>query len=406
MRLLRSFRLAIASMWDYKGRSSLALLGILVSTLLLAFLLALLHNFQTSVDGQVSGMGLRQVIAVPGRILNHKLNQFDLSSLMSITTMNSTLTSYDATSVKKDVSGVLVAVPQTEIVSRVSYGNKSTEVLYTGTLPAFRDVFRLKLAEGRWLNQNDVKTDATSIVLGAITKQSLFGKENAIGKIVAIKGVPFHVVGVLKPKELIGFNFDQRAYTEYPMVLQTTSLKYSSMIFFIVKPGYSISYVSNQIFKVITQNHGTEDFMLLKANEELSVVNLLIKLITAVTVGIVGVSFLVSGMGIMNVMLLVVNERTREIGLRKAVGAKSYQILLQFLAETLIICLVGSGLGLLASIGLLKLLGHFFTAITTQMPWYVVGISLLFAIATGLLFGLSPAIKAVRVQPVDALRYE
>lgn len=406
MRLLRSISLAFQSMWDYKTRTILALLGMLVSTMLLAFLLALFHNFQNSVDGQVSGFGLRQIVAMPGRILNRKVGQFDLGSLMSITTLNSTLTAQDATNVKKQVPGVAAAVPQTEIVSSAHYGNASTEILYTGTTVGFDKVFRLKMAEGRWLNQNDMKTEAPSIVLGALTKQALFGKANAIGKTVVIKGVPFTVVGVLQPKTLIGFNFDQRAYTEYPMVIHTTNLTHASMIFFSVRPHVSINQVAGQINNVIATDHGKKDFMLVKANQALQIVNLLMKLVTAVTIGVVGVSFLVSGMGIMNVMLLVVNERTREIGLRKALGAKSYQILSQFLAETLIICLIGAGAGLGVGFGLLKVLGHYFTALTTQMPNYIIETSLLFSLAIGLVFGLSPAIKAVRVQPVDALRYE
>lgn len=406
MRLLKSISSAFHSMWDYKGRTFLALLGMLVSTLLLAFLLALLHDFQTSVEGQVQGFGLRQVVAIPGRILNRKVGQFDLSTLMSVTTMTSTLTYQDALNVQKEVPGVTAAVPQTEIVSNAYYGKQSTAILYTGTTPGFSEVFRLKLSEGRWLDQQDMKTNAPSVVLGALTKESLFGKDNAIGKIVTIKGIPFHVVGVLSPKELIGFNFDQRAYTEYPMVINTTTVKHASMIFFSVSPKSSINQVASQIDHVISTDHGKKDYMLVKANEALTIVNILMKLITAVTIGVVGVSFLVSGIGIMNVMLLVVKERTREIGLRKALGAKSYQILVQFLAEALLVCLIGSGFGLGISVGLLKVLGHYFPVIHTSMPLYVVEASLLFSLAIGLVFGLMPAIKAVRVQPVEALRYE
>lgn len=406
MRLLRGLTSAFHSMWDYKGRTFLALLGMLVSTLLLAFLLALLHDFQTSVEGQVQGFGLRQIVAMPGRILNRKAGQFDISTLMSVTTMNSTLTYQDALNVKKQVPGVAVAVPQTEIVTSATYGTQSTEVLYTGTTPGFVKVFRLHLTEGRWLNQKDLATQAPSIVLGSMTKSALFGKANALGKIVTIKGVPFHVVGVLASKQLIGFNFDERAYTAYPTVINTTNVKNASMIFFSVSPKYSINTVDGQIGNVLVADHGTREFSLVKANQALQIVNILMKLITAVTVGVVGVSFLVSGIGIMNVMLLVVNERTREIGLRKALGAKAYQILVQFLAEALIICLIGSGLGLVISVGMLKVLGHYFPVIITQMPVYVVEDSVLFALVIGLVFGLAPAIKAVRVQPVDALRYE
>jgi len=394
-------------MWDYKGRTTLALLGMLVSTLLLSFLLAVLHNFQNSVEGQVQGFGLRQIVAMPGCVLNRQVGQFDLSTLLSITTMNSTLTYQDAINVKKQVPEVVAAVPQTEIVANAHYGNQSTEVLYTGTTPAFKEVFRLTLAEGRWLDQADVKSEAQSIVLGAQTKQTLFGHKNALGKTVIIKGVPFKVVGVLAPKELIGFNFDERAYTEYPMVIATTNVRHASMIFFTVANQAQVNAVSGQIDSVIAaDHHGQKDYMLVQADEALHLVGILMKLITAITVGIAGVSFVVSGIGIMNVMLLVVHERTREIGLRKAVGAKSHQVLLQFLAEALMISVAGSVLGIAVSYGLLKLLGHYFTTITTQMPLYVIEASLLFSLAVGLIFGLSPALKAVRIQPVDALRYE
>lgn len=377
-----------------------------MSTLLLSCLLALLHNFKNSVDGQVQGFGLHQMVAMPGRILNRKVGQFDLSTLMSVTTMNSTLTAQDALNVKKQVPDVVEAVPQTEIVASAYYGKTSTEILYTGTSPGFDKVFHLQMAAGRWLNQADVKNDAPSIVLGAQTKQMLFGKARTLGKTVTIKGILFHVVGVLAPKELIGFNFDERAYTEYQMVINTTNVRHASMIFFTVKNQASVDQVAPQIRSVIVHDHGKPDFMLVKADQALRIVTILMQLITAVTVGIVGVSFLVSGIGIMNVMLLVVRERTREIGLRKAVGAKSYQILLQFLAESLIICLLGSGIGLGVGLRLLKLLGHYYKAISTQMPANVVEISILFALVVGILFGLAPAIKAVRIQPVDALRYE
>ena len=407
MSLVRSFSAALHSMWDYKGRTLLALLGMLVSSLLLAFLLALLHNFQTSIQGQVQGFGLRQIVAIPGRVLNRKVGQFDLGTLLSITTLNSTLTYQDAVNVQKQVPGGVAAVPQTEIVAGAHYGQRATEILYTGTTPAFDKVFRLTLAEGRWLDQADLRNTAQSIVLGAQTKQALFGKANAVGKTVVIKGVPFHVVGVLAPKEMIGFNFDERAYTEYPMVIDTTAVRHASMIFFTVSNRAQVDAVSGKIDAVISaDHHGTKDYMLVKADEALHILGVLMKLVTAVTVGIAGVSFLVSGIGIMNVMLLVVNERTREIGLRKAVGAKSHQVLLQFLAEALLISLAGSGVGLAASFGLLKLLGRYFPAISTQMPGYVIGYSLVFSIVTGLVFGLSPALKAVRIQPVDALRYE
>lgn len=407
MRLFRSLVTAIQSLWDYKGRTTLAVLGMLVSTLLLSFLLSVLYNFKIGVEGQIQGFGLKQIVAIPGQLLNKRFAQADLSSLMSITTMNSPLTYQDAINVKKHVSDVVAAVPQTEIVASAHYRNISTDTLYTGTTPDFSKVFRLALSEGRWLDYSDLKNEAQSIVLGAQTKHDLFGNARALGKTVSIKGVTFTVVGVLAPKQLIGFNFDERTYTEYPMILDTTSVQHASMIFFTIDDESHIQQATGQIYGVLNGDHGgSEGFTLVKADQALHFFDLLMKLLTAVTVGIASVSFFVGGIGIMNVMLLVVKERTREIGLRKAVGAKSHQILAQFLLEALIISLFGAITGLVASYGLINLLGAYFPTMTTQLPQYASELSVEFSLVSGLVFGLIPAIKAVRVMPVDALRYE
>ncbi|MCF8568346.1 ABC transporter permease [Alicyclobacillus tolerans] len=408
MVLFRGLSTAVYSLWGYKVRTTLAILGILMSSLLLTFLLSVLHNFKASVNSEIQGFGLRQIVAMPGRLLNDTNYQHrSLSSLLSITTLNSTLSYQDAVNVKKQIPQVTAAVPQTEIVSSAHTAKTSCEVLYTGTTPDFTKIFRLDLTEGRWLNSEDVKNEAQSIVLGAQVKQLLFGNTDAVGKKVTIKGVPFTVVGVLAPKEIVGLNFDDRAYTEYQMVTDTTSVKYASMIYFSVAHRSQIDSVSNQIRGVITRDHGgSRDFMLVKADQALHFFSLLMELITAITIGIAGVSFVVSGIGIMNVMLLVVKERTREIGLRKAVGAKSYHVLFQFLSESLLISIVGAILGVAVSVVGLRVLHHVFTVLSARMPLNIMGAGLLFSVAIGLVFGLAPAIQAVRVQPIEALRYE
>lgn len=179
-----------------------------------------------------------------------------------------------------------------------------------------------------------------------------------------IKGVPFTVVGVLAPKELVGFHFDDRAYTEYQMVLDTTSVKHASMIFFSVAHQNQVDTVTKKIDEVMVHDHGTKDYMLVKSDQALHFFGMLMELITAITIGIAGVSFIVSGIGIMNVMLLVVKERTREIGLRKAVGAKSYHVLFQFLSESLLISIFGAILGLAVSDIGLEVLHNVFGAMS------------------------------------------
>lgn len=407
MNPLRGVLTAFQSLWDYKGRSALALLGMLISALLIVFLTSVLFNFKSALSGQLNSIGLKEIVAVPGRVLNNHVNRTDISSLMSFTSMNSTLTVQDALNVKKQVPHVVAAAPQTETVTTATTPTKSAEVIYTGTLPDFAKVFRIDMAQGRFLNERDVKNEAQSIVLGATIKQELFGNQPAVGKKITIKGVPFTVVGVIQKKELVGFDFNERAYTEYQMLTDTANVSKASMVFFGIDSRSNIMAANDQIANVITADHGgVHDFTLVKPDQALQILSVLTKLVTAITVGIASVSVLVGGIGIMNVMLLVVNERTREIGLRKAVGAKSVHVLMQFLMESATISLVGSAAGIAIAYALLRLLHHLYAALPDVMPQFLITGSLGFSIAIGLIFGLIPAFKAVRIQPVDALRYE
>ena len=178
-----------------------------------------------------------------------------------------------------------------------------------------------------------------------MAKQNLFGQEQAVGRKVTIKGLEFTVIGVMKEKKLIGFNFDERVYSPYKVVSDTANLQHASMLFFKANSAEKIAEVEKQVGSVISKNHGTRDFNLLKPDEALHIVDTIMNLVTAITIGITGVSFLVGGIGIMNVMLLTVKERTREIGIRKAVGAKSWHILFQFLFEAMYISIMGCLVG-------------------------------------------------------------
>lgn len=394
------------SLWNYKLRTFLAVLGIAISSLLVVFLLAVLHNFKISLIGQIQGAGVNQIVAVPGKLLNSSVMETDLSGMLSFTAVTSTLTYRDALDVKEQIPEVDAVAPQVEAIMSASASDTTIDVLYTGTTPGFRDIFDLELDEGRFFNEEEVKQEERVVVLGQSAKKALFGGESALGQTVKVKGLGFTVVGVIKEKKMFGFNFDERVFASYQVVSDATNLTHASMIFFNVHNEEQIEEAERKISNVIQKNHGSKDFNLLKPDEALHLIDTMMTLVTAITLGITGISFLVGGIGIMNVMFLTVKERTREIGIRKAVGAKSWHILLQFLMEAVYISLIGCVIGLSVTYGLLQVLHRLYPILSAELPLPILGISLLFSITVGLLFGILPAWKAIRIKPVDALRYE
>ncbi|MFE5324678.1 ABC transporter permease [Paenibacillus sp. NPDC056579] len=409
MRFLRVFIVSLRGLWSYPVRTWLAVLGIAISTLLVVFLLSVLYNFKVSLVGQVQSVGLQQIAVVPGKLLNSgkNISQTNLSSLLSFTSVASTLTYKDAMDVKQQIPEIVQAAPQIETITSMRTATKSVETMYTGTTPDYADVFSMELEEGRFFTEQEAADGTPVIVLGQSVKQLLFEDQSALDQKVKVKGIDFTIIGVLKEKQLIGFNFDERVYTSYQMVAETANLQNASMIFFKAQSPEGLEAVRQKIAPVIIKNHGgVQDFGLMAPEGALHVIDTITDLVTAIAVGITGISFLVGGLGIMNVMLLTVKERTREIGIRKTVGAQWWDILLQFLVEAMYISVMGCVIGLAGAYGLLITLHRIFPVLSAHFPWEIVAGCLLFSVVLGLLFGITPAAKALRIKPIDALRYE
>lgn len=404
--IFRNIGMALRGIWMYRGRSFLALLGVAVAAFLVISLMSVLYNFNQSLLTQFSGLGAQQITVVPGKLMNKKAMDSRLSDFASFAPSSSTLTYKDAMDVKKQVKAIDKAAPQNEVMGALIHEKKGYDMIFTGTTPDLPPVLDVKVKEGRFFTQQEMDKKKHVIVLGSNIKKNVFGDKPAVGKTVKVNREEFKVIGILDEKQMFGFNINDRVYAPYHVVEKVGNTEHASLLFFTAKKAESVPQVEKQISRVIGTNHGKTDFNLVKAEEAVHMINTVMDLARVITLAITSIAFLVGGIGIMNVMLLTVKERTREIGIRKAVGARSWHIMSQFLVEAVFLSVIGALAGLAATYGAMYWIHHYFPILPNAIPLEMMGYTVVFAIGAGLLFGIIPALRAVRIPPIEALRYE
>jgi putative ABC transport system permease protein len=329
------------------------------------------------------------------------------------TAMPRNLTSDDSDAIERECSAVRAATPVNRITLQVvsSYGNYQTSV--AGVRPSYFDIHRWQAASGRLFSQDDMRMIGKVCCIGATVARELFGSMDPVGQEVRINRVSFDVVGLLEPK---GIGSDGRDNDDIVLVPFKSFERYlagmetSGTLMAAAKPGENIAYAKQQIRDLLRQRHKLaddedDDFRIfdrsltMQANAEATrTFNMLLTMIASI-------SLLVGGVGIMNIMLVSVTERTREIGLRMAIGAAGHHILGQFLGEAIVLCGLGGLLGFAGGWGISRL-------VSWQYGWdaivsyWMAAVAVAFATAVGLFFGFYPAWRASQLDPIDALRYE
>jgi len=317
------------------------------------------------------------------------------------------------------VENVTAIVPAYQSSYVVKFGDESVSVNVTGVTRDYQDVRSYDVAKGRFIADGDNKSQATVAVLGSQTAQDLFGSLSPVGKTISINGIKFQVVGVLVSKGSSGFGSSDDAVfipldTGYDKLFGSTAnyngKKTINSVFVSVKTTDLMDTVSAQIEYMLRRSHKLAasdelDFNVLSQTDTLNTLSSITNTLTVFLGAIAGISLLVGGIGIMNIMLVSVTERTKEIGLRKAVGATRNQILTQFLIETVTLSLLGGIIGILLGVGIATLFSvtGLITSVITANSIFM---SFFFALAIGVFFGLYPAFRAANLHPMVALRYE
>ena len=417
MRVTQYIRLALRALAVNKLRSALTMLGIVIGVGAVITLLSVGQGVQNLVTGQLNSIGTNLLFVFPGN-LNDSQSQRGM-----VTELTLTLPDAEAIADPANVPDMNQVAPELMSTGQVGYGRTNLKLSVSGVTPAYESVRNFPVAVGSFIQDTDMSSQARMAVIGSKVYERLFDSgTDPIGATIEINNVPFKVIGVLESKGTGGgMGGDQDEIVLVPMSTAHQRLfpKYHnsrgepqvSVIYVQVVSADRMGAASDEISQLLRSRHNIDfasddDFSVINQKDLLSIFGQITGVLTLFLGAIAGISLLVGGIGIMNIMLVSVTERTREIGLRKAVGAKRRDILAQFLIEAIILSLIGGVLGILlgtaGAMGISRLQSDLKAVVTPQS----VLLAISFSTAVGLFFGIYPATRASRLNPIEALRYE
>ena len=389
-------RFAANALRGHRLRTVLSLLGVSIGVAAVVILTALGDGARRYVVDQFASLGTNLVIVLPGKT--------ETSGSMGIGGVPNDLTLDDAQAISRNIRQARRVAPMTMGTEEVSYGERRRQMAVIGTTYEYREARDLVLVRGEFLPRNEIFRGVPVAVLGWQAARELFPGEEPVGRIVRIGGWRMRVCGVLgKQGTKLGVNFDDVAIV--PVSTGMKMLNRSSLFRILIQTHAhtDLENAKEAILGLLTERHGEEDITLLTQDAMLSTFGSILSTLTLVVAAIAAISLSVAGIGIMNVMLVSVSERTREVGLLKAVGASSGQILTAFLAEAAFISTAGGLLGLALGWLAVRVLVRIYPALPASPPPWAVATALAVAVGVGVAFGFLPARRATRLDPVVAL---
>lgn len=387
------FETSIKSLLRNKLRLFLTTLGVIIGVFAVVTLVSLGKGIQNYIQDQFNQLGSNLLFITPGKA------SFGRDPAETFT--KNKLKPKHANTLKTYAGDFISQItPWVSLGEKIRYKNKTYYASINGINTEGVEIFSYTLEKGRGFTKNEVKNRRRVIIIGPKVSQELFFNTNPLGKKVVLGSKNFTVIGVFKEK---GQNYDNGALIPYTTALEVFDIENISGITIRVKKDVDFIVAQRVIKKALQRDLKEDDFSVLAQSDILKTIQNILKILTLTLGAIAGISLLVGGIGIMNIMYVSVTERTREIGLRKAVGATPKDIALQFLIESVLISSLGGIVGLLLGWGA-SLIPRAY--VRTEVPWWAVFLALGFSIFVGIVFGTAPALKAAKKDPIEALRYE